>query len=324
MTGYIQREDSLVPTPRGTPPAPPASWLGLKSGLSLCLEAGQGFHQSPPGRERGGEGGTPVPEFGGPTRQGVLGQPLTGGPRRPSPPGIPLTPASPWGVKRWEMGVHTQGALGLHPHTQEAPPPALVWDAAARLAVGMVGMLGWGPRGCQYSRGVQGGLCPAKPSTGQSSLGTGRVCPSPPPKSVGGGGGHSGGASSFRSPREPLQVPGAPPPHPQPVLQLLKLPPGHCTHPQPGRPWGAQTSLQKESRCQGWAGPRHGSPPPIPQLLRGGLRPVLRQHGGISRRSLGTDLGGRVRPTVSVTAAVLGATRPPAPRTQGGPSSPWT
>ena len=54
--------------------------------------------------------------------------------------------------------------------------PAPVWDLAARLARSVVGVLGWGREGGQYSPGVRGGLCPAVTSTGSEGAGD-----SPPP-----------------------------------------------------------------------------------------------------------------------------------------------
>lgn len=91
------------------------------------------------------------------TRDGVCAQGAPG-----SPGGSEPAPAPTQGQSALSEGAETWVGAGSLP--PGAPPPALVWDLAARLAPGVLGMAAWGT-GCGYSRGVQGGLCPAKPST---------------------------------------------------------------------------------------------------------------------------------------------------------------
>lgn len=112
-----------------------------------------------------------------------LGQPLTGGPRRPIPPGRPLTPASPWGGKEVRNG-------GLPPGSSEHP---LLWPPQP-CGLGSRGGSGHGRHawvGAARAVGTHGGSGQAfalqSQAWGQNFLGTGQVCPPPLPLRWSGG-----------------------------------------------------------------------------------------------------------------------------------------
>ena len=260
----------------------------LRSGLSLSpdatrasLKKGKGGGEAGEGREKG-RGETRealVVEVGGPSGGEGLGKPLTGGPRRPSPPGSPLTPASPWGGKEARVGVmpkgsrtSTQGPSALSEDTEtlggrpglcrlQKPrfTPALVWDLAARLALG--GCSGHAQVGVpRVLTGGPGRPLPCKANNRVRVAGDRTVIPPP--------------LTTRQVQGRALRGLGAgEPPHPQrrgPCPESTQDRPGRTadppapqtptrrrdrTHPKPRWPRGPQTSLRKETGCQERAGP---------------------------------------------------------------------
>ena len=96
---------------------------------------------------------------------------------------ISLHRASLPSLKAW--GLCVRGQLAVPPaqkHPPAAPSPGLgpgshVGSGCGRHARGV----GVGHEGYQYSRGIQGGLCPAMPSMGSELAGDGRRLPTTHP-----------------------------------------------------------------------------------------------------------------------------------------------
>lgn len=244
-------------------------------GRALAPSGGQfwGSHspEDPGGRVHlGGRSRLPLP--GGETRDGVCTQ---GAPAAPGVQSRPLVPTQ--GQSALSAGAQTWvGARSLPP---EAPPPAPAWDPAARLAPGVVGMVGRGT-GCGTHRGSREAFALQSQARG-SELAGGRLCP--PTTSWGrvprdsawcrtaswreaaGGGGRGAAKPAGRSSRGSWRTP------PMSDAQLLKPSPGdRILTPSPGGPGGPRLPCRRKAGVRlGWAGrPLH--PQTLWLLWRGG------------------------------------------------------